>query len=170
MELYFETYNNPKLYITTSNLLSLYGSGLTNGLVVESGHHGCTVTPIFEDGAIIYNELFACHDYYGGYDVTKFFMKYLKNDHAEIQQTKAEHDNENNIDNNSPNDDCEDDPRCPTKHSHDSTSTDIQTTYHKLRTLGMYDWPTMEFLKHKALFVVEDYEEIEKHIVDIRNQ
>ncbi|ETO14367.1 hypothetical protein RFI_23002, partial [Reticulomyxa filosa] len=176
VEMYFETYHNPKVYITTSNLLSLYGSGLTNGLVVESGHHGCTITPIQENGVITYEHIFGNHDYYGGHDVTKFFFKYLKNDHIEQQQLIAERSNSGNpkeSGNTNMNSNANVNAKKNSMKSNSVNST-LETgtisPYSILQSHNMYDRTAVECLKHKASFVVHDYTQVEQYKTDIQNQ
>lgn len=47
-EIMFETFGIPALYVSIQAVLSLYSSGLTTGLVVESGDGVTHVVPIFE--------------------------------------------------------------------------------------------------------------------------
>jgi actin-related protein len=47
-QIFFETFNIPGLYTSNHSLLALYGSGKTSGLVVDSGFHLTTVTPIID--------------------------------------------------------------------------------------------------------------------------
>lgn len=51
-EIFFETFNAPALYIQIQAVLSLYSSGRTTGVVLDSGDGVTHVVPIFEGFAI----------------------------------------------------------------------------------------------------------------------
>lgn len=51
-EIFFETFNVPALHIQMQAVLSLYSSGRTTGVVVDSGDGVTHVVPIFEGFAI----------------------------------------------------------------------------------------------------------------------
>ena len=48
----FETYNTPAMYIGSSAVLSLHASGLTTGLVIESGDGVTHTVPVYEAHAL----------------------------------------------------------------------------------------------------------------------
>ncbi|KAI3874343.1 hypothetical protein MKW98_016697 [Papaver atlanticum] len=48
----FETYNVPAMYISNQSVLSLYASGLTTGIVLDSGHGVSQAVPIYESCVI----------------------------------------------------------------------------------------------------------------------
>lgn len=48
----FESFNVPALFLSTQSVLSLYASGRTTGLVVESGDGVSHTVPIYEGYAI----------------------------------------------------------------------------------------------------------------------
>ena len=48
-EIMFETFNTPAMYIASSALLSLYATGRTTGLVIESGDGVSHTVPIYAD-------------------------------------------------------------------------------------------------------------------------
>jgi len=52
LELMFEIFCTPSVYIGNTAVLSLYASGRTTGCVVESGHTATHVVPIFEGYAL----------------------------------------------------------------------------------------------------------------------
>lgn len=54
IELMFECFNIPSLYIAIQPVLSLYASGRTTGIVYDSGHSTSYVVPIFEGNAVPY--------------------------------------------------------------------------------------------------------------------
>jgi actin len=47
-EIMFDTFNVPSLYISVSSVLSLYSSGRTSGLLLESGYNLSASVPIYE--------------------------------------------------------------------------------------------------------------------------
>ncbi|KAJ5066969.1 actin-7-related [Anaeramoeba ignava] len=47
-EIFFETYNTPKLFISMNSLLSLIANGKTTGTILQSGHGVTTCVPISE--------------------------------------------------------------------------------------------------------------------------
>ncbi len=47
-EIMFDTFNVPSLYISVSSVLSLYSSGRTSGLLLESGYNLTASVPIYE--------------------------------------------------------------------------------------------------------------------------
>ena len=51
-QIMFETFNTPAMYIASSVVLSLYGSGHTTGLVIESGDSVSSTVPIYEGYAL----------------------------------------------------------------------------------------------------------------------
>merc|ERR1719413_69277 len=51
-QIMFETFNVPKLYISIQAVLSLYASGRTTGLVVDSGDGDTHTVPIYEGYAL----------------------------------------------------------------------------------------------------------------------
>ena len=48
LQLVFESLESPSLYITNTATLSLYTSGRETGLVVDAGHNGVDVVPVYE--------------------------------------------------------------------------------------------------------------------------
>ena len=44
----FETFNSPAMYIATQPVLSLYASGCTTGIVLDSGDGVSYAVPIYE--------------------------------------------------------------------------------------------------------------------------
>ena len=48
----FETFNVPAMYISIQAVLSLYASGRTSGLVLDSGDGVSHTVPIYEDYAL----------------------------------------------------------------------------------------------------------------------
>ena len=51
-QIIFETFNAPAFYVAPSPALSLYASGRTTGVVVQSGHNITAVVPIHEGFAL----------------------------------------------------------------------------------------------------------------------
>ncbi|KAI6649634.1 actin [Oopsacas minuta] len=52
MEIMFETFNIPSLYIAKQPVLSLYASGRTTGIVYDSGYNASHTVPIFEGNTL----------------------------------------------------------------------------------------------------------------------
>eukprot|EP01121_Diplochlamys_sp_Union-15-3_P007927 TRINITY_DN2058_c0_g4_i2.p1 TRINITY_DN2058_c0_g4~~TRINITY_DN2058_c0_g4_i2.p1 ORF type:complete len:273 (-),score=43.48 TRINITY_DN2058_c0_g4_i2:72-890(-) len=71
-QIMFETFNAPAIHIAKTGILSLYASGRTSGLCLESGEGITQVLPIYEgysiDGAIKAIE-------FGGREITDYFLK-----------------------------------------------------------------------------------------------
>lgn len=51
-EIMFETFNVPSLYIACQAVLSLYSTGRTTGLVLDSGEGVTSTVPIYEGYAL----------------------------------------------------------------------------------------------------------------------
>ncbi|XP_048760101.2 actin-like isoform X2 [Ostrea edulis] len=51
-QIMFETFNSPALYVAIQAVLSLYGTGRTNGIVIDSGHDASHSVPIYEGHAL----------------------------------------------------------------------------------------------------------------------
>jgi actin-related protein len=47
-EIIFETFNTPAMYVANQAVLSLYASGLSTGMVLDSGHGVSYAVPIYE--------------------------------------------------------------------------------------------------------------------------
>jgi actin-related protein len=47
-EIIFETFNTPAMYVANQAVLSLYASGLSSGMVLDSGHGVSYAVPIYE--------------------------------------------------------------------------------------------------------------------------
>ena len=74
IELMFESFNIPSLYIAIQPVLSLYGSGRTSGLVYDSGYSTSYTVPIYEGNTIPY----AVHSAdISGVDVTEHLEQLL---------------------------------------------------------------------------------------------
>lgn len=73
--IFFESFNVPGFLCTNQPLLSLYGTGKTQGLVVESGEQITSVISINE-GITVKNANVVSN--IGGYDVNKYLQRLLK--------------------------------------------------------------------------------------------
>jgi len=51
-EIMFETFNVPSLYVACQAVLSLYSTGRTTGLVLDSGEGVTSTVPIYEGYAL----------------------------------------------------------------------------------------------------------------------
>jgi len=73
-QIMFETFNLPSFYVAIQSILSLYASGKTTGIVIDSGEGLTSVVPIYEGyalpHAIIRSNL-------AGSDLTDYLMKIL---------------------------------------------------------------------------------------------
>lgn len=74
-ELLYEGLQVPALYIQNQSILSLYASGRTSGLIVDSGDSHTTVTPVIE-GYILHNAIEKST--VGGYEVTSQLQSMLR--------------------------------------------------------------------------------------------
>ncbi|MGQ4915774.1 MAG: actin, cytoplasmic 2 [Candidatus Asgardarchaeia archaeon] len=74
-EIMFETFGVPAIYVSMQAVLSLYASGRTTGLVIDSGDGVTHIVPIFEGFAITHAirriDL-------GGRDITEFLRRLLR--------------------------------------------------------------------------------------------
>ncbi len=74
-ELMFDTFNVPAMYISMQAILSLYASGRTTGIVVDSGDGVTHIVPVYEGFAISH----AIHRAdIGGRDVTDYLRRLLR--------------------------------------------------------------------------------------------
>ena len=73
-EIMFETFNIPLLYLSTSQVLSLYSVGRTTGLVVDSGFESSQVVPVHK-GQVVTPAVASLE--IGGSHLTGYLMKLL---------------------------------------------------------------------------------------------
>ena len=74
IQIMFETFTVPNVYVGNQAVLSLYASGRTTGLVIESGHDISHAVPVYE-GYALYNAIEKI--YFAGRDITEYFVKLL---------------------------------------------------------------------------------------------
>lgn len=86
-ELFFESFNVPSLYVQNQSILSLYASGRTTGVVIDSGE-GCTsIVPVFEGFALPHS--IERMDV-GGRNITEYLNLLLKKNGVANFHTSAE--------------------------------------------------------------------------------
>ncbi|XP_038044644.1 actin, clone 302-like isoform X2 [Patiria miniata] len=73
-QIMFETFNTPAIYVAMQQVLSLYASGRTTGLVLEAGHGVSHAVPVDEGYAV--SHAIRRLDY-GGYNLTFFLSQML---------------------------------------------------------------------------------------------
>lgn len=73
-QIMFETFKVPAMYLTDSAVLSLYATGRTTGLVLESGHMGTHAVPIYEGYKMPYG---IDHTDAGGSEITDLLGKQM---------------------------------------------------------------------------------------------
>jgi actin beta/gamma 1 len=86
-QIMFETFNTPAMYVAIQSLLSIYASGRTTGIAVDSGD-GVTYTVPVHEGFAFPNAAL-CMDI-AGRDLTDYLMKMLV-EHGYSLATYAEH-------------------------------------------------------------------------------
>lgn len=75
LQIAFETFNIPSFYVSIQAVLSLYASGRTTGLVMDSGDGVSHIVPIY-DGYSLPHAIMRLD--FAGRDVTDYFIKLLK--------------------------------------------------------------------------------------------
>jgi len=75
IEIMFDTFNVPSFYLANSGVLSLYSSGRTTGIVVDSGDAVTTTVPVFEGIPLSHATKRA---EFGGRDITKQLEIFLR--------------------------------------------------------------------------------------------
>ncbi|KAI6646172.1 actin [Oopsacas minuta] len=73
-QIMFETFNNPALYISNNQVLSLYSKGNTTGVVVDSGLDSTRIVPIYK-GHVLGHSVQRLG--IGGREITHYFIKLL---------------------------------------------------------------------------------------------
>lgn len=84
-EMMFETFGVHGLYLANSSVMSLFASGRTTGLVVESGLNETSIVPIYEGYALPCATLKLG---IGGEEITEFLLSNLKDRGNELPNSK----------------------------------------------------------------------------------
>lgn len=74
-EFFFDTFNSPALFIQSQPILSLYASGRTTGVVLDSGDGVTNVVPVYE-GFVLPHAI--CRTDIAGRDVTEYLQLLLR--------------------------------------------------------------------------------------------
>ena len=74
MQVIFETFNNPAMYIAIQAVLSLTATGRTKGIVIDSGYGITSVVPLHDEFALSNARM---SFYLSGNDLTGFLIKIL---------------------------------------------------------------------------------------------
>ena len=85
-QIMFETFNAPAMYVVTQAVLSLYASGRTTGIVLDSGGSVTYTVPVYEGYTLPYGIF---HVDFAGLNITEYLMKIL-NDRGCTFTTTAE--------------------------------------------------------------------------------
>lgn len=86
-EIFFETFNVPALYVQVQAILSLYASGRTTGVVLDSGDGVTSCVPVYE-GFTLPNSITRVD--VGGRDVTDYLQLLLRKNNGVNLNTSAE--------------------------------------------------------------------------------
>mmetsp|Transcript_89666 Transcript_89666/g.252785 ORF Transcript_89666/g.252785 Transcript_89666/m.252785 type:complete len:377 (+) Transcript_89666:151-1281(+) len=83
-QIMFETFHSPALYVSTQAVLSLYASGRTTGIVLDSGDGVTHIVPIFEGYAMPHA---VQRVNIAGRDLTEYMMKLLSESGTTLSTT-----------------------------------------------------------------------------------
>lgn len=83
-EIFFESFNVPALYISMQAVLSLYSTGRTTGVVLDSGDGVTHSVPIFEGFALPHSVM---RNDIAGREVTKYLKLLLKKEGLNFNTT-----------------------------------------------------------------------------------
>nr|XP_043623163.1 actin-3-like [Erigeron canadensis] len=80
-EMMFEKFDVPAMYVSNQSVMSLFASGITTGVVVESGHGVTHTVPIYQGSALPY----ATFQFnLAGHELTEYMHKIITQSHTEI--------------------------------------------------------------------------------------
>ena len=71
----FETFDTPAMYVAVEHVLSVYASGRTTGIVVDSGDGATDAVPVYEGYALPHASF---HMDLAGRDLTEYLMRIVK--------------------------------------------------------------------------------------------
>ena len=80
MQIMFETFNTPAMYVAIQAVLALYAAGRQSGLVIDSGHGATHAVPVYSGYAI--PDAIARTDF-AGQDLSQYLSRLL-NEHGDF--------------------------------------------------------------------------------------
>ena len=83
----FEKFNVPAFYLALQPVLSLYSTGKTTGLVLDSGHGVTHSVPVFDGYALPHS---IERNYLAGNDLTEYMKKLLNKDRPDLNFSTTE--------------------------------------------------------------------------------
>lgn len=86
-QIMFETFNTPAFYVCSQAASSLYASGRTTGIVVDSGDDATHIVPIYQ-GSTLSHAILRLN--YGGRDITSYVLSIVQERHQFLTRAERE--------------------------------------------------------------------------------